>query len=98
SFLSAPFAGRILQWLSDRPIAGGHRHRAGGAADLTDREHEVLVLLGRGRTNREIARELKIQDTTVRTHLCHILAKLNLRNRTAAVVYAIQSELYGCFR
>jgi len=57
----------------------------------------VLILLGRGHTNYEIARELNVQDTTVRTHLCHILTKLNLRNRTAAVLYAIQSELYGCF-
>jgi len=96
SFLSAPFAERILDWISDR-AAGQREHRAPSTADLTDREYEVLILLGRGHTNYEIARELNVQDTTVRTHLCHILTKLNLRNRTAAVLYAIQSELYGCF-
>jgi DNA-binding NarL/FixJ family response regulator len=95
-FLSAPFASRILDWISDR-TSGKHVYRGPAATELTDREYEVLILLGRGRTNEEIAGELNVRNTTVRSHICHILTKLNLRNRTAAVLFAIQSELYGCF-
>ena len=55
---------------------------------LTDREIEVLTLVGQGLSNDEIGRELFLADTTVRTHLRHILDKLSLRNRVQAVVFA----------
>jgi DNA-binding NarL/FixJ family response regulator len=57
-------------------------------SSLTQRELDVLRCLARGLSNREIARELSISETTVRTHVGHVLAKLDLRDRIHAVVRA----------
>ncbi|MFE0591352.1 response regulator [Micromonospora echinospora] len=69
--------------------AGG---RADGArlSELTPREHEVLVLLAGGATNAEIATALFLGEATVKTHVSRVLAKLGLRDRTQAVVYAYE--------
>lgn len=56
--------------------------------DLTVRELEVLELIGRGRVNTEIARELGISEVTVKSHVGHIFGKLGLRDRAAAIVFA----------
>jgi DNA-binding NarL/FixJ family response regulator len=60
---------------------------------LTERELVVLKLLGRGETNTEIAEELCVSTGTVKTHVGSILAKLGLRDRVAAVVFAFEHGL-----
>jgi NarL family two-component system response regulator LiaR len=60
---------------------------------LSDREREVLVLIARGRSNKEIGHELRISEETVKTHVASILAKLNLSDRRQAAIYALQQRL-----
>jgi DNA-binding NarL/FixJ family response regulator len=62
--------------------------------ELTGREHEILRLIATGLSNAEIGHELYISETTVKTHVTHILQKLGLRDRIQAVVLAYQTRLF----
>ena len=78
-----------------RILARGLRHRSDEppSGSLTERELEVLGLVGRGRSNKEIATELGITERTARTHVSNILGKLELQSRTQAALYAVERKL-----
>ncbi|MBI9050580.1 MAG: response regulator transcription factor [Anaerolineaceae bacterium] len=65
----------------------------GQAESLTDREVEILKLVARGLSNRQISEQLIISEATVRSHVSNILAKLHLASRTQAVLYALREGL-----
>lgn len=72
-------------------LMGKPARRSG--AGLTPREAQVLVLVARGKTNKEIATELVISDRTVARHMANIFTKLAVATRTAASAYAFEHEL-----
>ncbi|MDK1277858.1 MULTISPECIES: response regulator transcription factor [unclassified Arthrobacter] len=72
--------------------APGSRHAA-AVASLTPREHEVFTLIAQGLSNPEIAAKLYLSEATVKTHVGHILAKLEARDRVQAVVIAYETGI-----
>ncbi|MFE4414377.1 response regulator [Streptomyces sp. NPDC056821] len=71
------------------------RAPARGNEPLSAREREVLALVAKGTSNREIARELFISEATVKTHLTHLYAKLGVKDRAAAVAVAYDRGILG---
>ena len=96
SLLAPSVTRRMIEAFLDRPravvdtVAEGQR-----IAALTLREQEVLRLVARGLSNREIASELFVSETTVKTHVGRVLTKLGLRDRVHAVIFAYQCGLAG---
>jgi DNA-binding NarL/FixJ family response regulator len=86
SWLDPAVTGRVLA--TYREAATGGVRQSPALHELTPRELDVLRLVGRGRTNAEIARSLVISEVTVKSHISHIFAKLDLRDRAAAIVFA----------
>ena len=92
---------RLLEEYSDKlpdlsangagAVGGGDAHPA--LAQLTDREREVLLAVADGLSNAEIAERLYVSEATVKSHVGRLLAKLGLRDRVQAVVFAFQSGL-----
>lgn len=80
---------RLIAEFAARPTRGPVE----GLDGLTDRELEVLRLVARGLSNAEIAEDLFVSETTVKSHVSHLLTKLGLRDRVQAVVAAYESGL-----
>ena len=91
SLLSPSVTRRVIAHMANQPVRNiGSRERLEG---LTTREREVLELVARGLSNREIAGTLVIEESTVKTHVKRILMKLSLRDRIQAVIFAYESGL-----
>lgn len=82
---------RLIEEFSKGPPAAQQRPAA--LEELTARELEVFTLIARGMSNHEIAEELVVSDTTVKTHVARVLMKLGVRDRVQAVVLAYESGL-----
>ena len=91
SLLAPSVTRRLIEaFIRDRPGTETPEPRL---ETLTARERETLLLLGQGLSNAEIADEFVVSNTTVRTHVGHVLRKLDLRDRTQAVVLAYETGL-----
>jgi DNA-binding NarL/FixJ family response regulator len=88
SLLSPSVTRRVIDRLAQQPIP--EMPDPGWQPALTSREHEVLGLIARGLSNREIAAALVVEESTVRTHVKHVLRKLGLRDRIQAVIFAYE--------
>ena len=87
------FAPAVTRRLIERFADAAPMVAPAALADLTPREQEVLRLLARGLSNAEIAAELVLSEHTAKTHVAHILDKLDLRDRVQAVVLAYESGI-----
>ena len=89
ALLSPSVTRRVIAEFTRRPARASARPKA--LDDLTVRELEVLQLVARGLSNGEIASHLVVSETTVKTHVAHVLGKLRLRDRVQAVVLAYEA-------
>ncbi len=91
SSLHPAIARKLLEEISQPTGQGGE------GESLTDREVTVLKLVAQGYSNRDIADELTVSEATVRTHVSHILAKLELSSRTQAALYALRRGIVSLY-
>ena len=90
SLLSPSVTRRVIDRMARQPPPA---RGADAVEDLTPREREILELIASGRSNAEIAEELVIEESTVKTHVKRILMKLGLRGRVQAVIYVYEHGL-----
>ena len=90
SLLAPSITRRMIEVYLDRPPAA---QPAAVLDTLTPREREILVQLARGQSNAEIAEELFVSETTVKTHVARVLMKLELRDRVQAVIFAYENDI-----
>jgi DNA-binding NarL/FixJ family response regulator len=93
ALLSPTITKRVIEEFIRRPPSTIPAERPPKLDELTARELEVLGFMARGLSNAEIARDLFVSETTVKTHVARILMKLDLRDRVQAVVFAYESGL-----
>jgi len=91
SLLSPSVTSRLIGRMAQQPAPDASRDAR--LDELTPREREVLELAARGLSNGEIAATLVIEESTVKTHIKRILAKLGVRDRVQAVIFAYESGL-----
>lgn len=91
SLLSPSVTRRVIDRMAQQPTRDLNDQAA--LAELTPREREVLTLIARGLTNREIAAALVVEESTIRTHVKRVLMKLRLRDRVQAVIFAYENGL-----
>ncbi|MBP1947857.1 response regulator [Virgibacillus litoralis] len=86
SILEPEVTGKIMNRMREKPVDSPHDQ-------LTDREMEILMLVAQGKTNQEIADQLFIALKTVKVHVSNVLGKLEVQDRTQAVIYAFKNDL-----
>jgi DNA-binding NarL/FixJ family response regulator len=92
--LSPAVTAAIIESYVDRRAAPRRAEALRRIADLSDREREVLALLGTGQPNTELAKQLFVSEATVKTYVSRLLTKLDLANRTQAAILAHEAGLF----
>lgn len=93
ALLSPSVTRRVIDQMAARPLPRAGRDPR--LAELTAREREVLELIAQGLSNREIAAQLVVEETTVKTHVKRVLSKLGVRDRVHAVIVAYETGVVG---
>jgi DNA-binding NarL/FixJ family response regulator len=93
ALLAPSITRRLIEEFAKHPERTPRKTKA--LQTLTEREQEVLKQVAKGLTNAEIAAHLHVSETTVKTHVAHLLDKLDLRDRVQAVILAYESGLVG---
>ncbi len=91
ALLAPSITKRVVDRMASQPVPRAADDSA--LAELTPREREVLGLLARGMSNREIAQALVVEENTVKSHVKRVLMKLDLRDRVQAVIFAYETGL-----
>jgi len=93
SVMSAQMTGKLVQEIRSLPKGGQPAPQEGERERLSPREKEIITLLAKGASNKEMARVLNVAESTVKIHVQNILKKLNLSSRVQAAVYAVEHGL-----